>query len=144
VSSVDIAGLDLKAVRDKQGRSICWGSPEPASPDALGSPSAAPRQATAASPAAASPAAPSSPAPAKPVPGKPEPEYKITVEKIVLKGAATFTDEAVSAPPTLLKLSDLAVQVDDVTWPNIRPQFRGDHAAGRGKIRAKGGDRRST
>ena len=38
---------------------------------------------------------------------KGEPEYKITVEKVALKGAATFTDESVSAPPTVLKLSAL-------------------------------------
>ncbi len=106
VSSVDIEGLDLKAVRDKQEQIDLlelMKKPDEAatgasSSNALGSPSAAPRKAT-----------------------KPEPEYKITVEKIALKGGATFTDEAISTPATVLKLGNLAVQVDDVTWPNIRP-----------------------
>ncbi len=76
----------------------------------------------------------------QPAPAKPEPEYKITVEKIALKGGATFTDEAVSAPPTVLKLSDLAVQVDDVTWPNIRPMNLALAVGlpGGGKVSAKG------
>jgi uncharacterized protein involved in outer membrane biogenesis len=146
LSGVDIEGLDLKAVRDKQERIDLLGLAEkPAGPDSLGSPSAAPRKATdplgspSAAPrkatAAATPAAPSSPAPAKP-----EPEYKITVEKIALKGGATFTDESVSAPPTVLKLSALAVQLDDVTWPNIRPMNLAltTNLPGGGKISAKG------
>jgi uncharacterized protein involved in outer membrane biogenesis len=131
LSAVDIEGLDLKAVRDKQERIDLLGLAEkPGGPDSLGSPSAAPRKAT-----AAAPAAPSSPAPAKP-----EPEYKITVEKIALKGGATFTDESVSAPPTVLKLSALAVQLDDVTWPNIRPMNLAltTNLPGGGKVSAKG------
>ncbi|HEX9747720.1 MAG TPA: DUF748 domain-containing protein [Methylomirabilota bacterium] len=143
LSSVDIEGLDLKAVRDKQEKidlleltkksdAAATGT---SSSNALGSPSAAPRKAP-----AASPAAPSSPAPAKPAPTKPEAEYKITVEKIALKGGATFTDEAISAPPTVLKLGDLAVQMDDVTWPNIRPLNLALTMTlpGGGKVSAKG------
>jgi len=124
LSSVDVEGLDLRAVRDKQERIDLLelakkpaGSAAPAasgaSPsNALGSPSAAPRKATAAAPAAPSPAAQASAAPAA---------FKIEVEKVTLKGAATFTDEAISTPPTVLKLSNLALQVDDVTWPAVRP-----------------------
>jgi len=138
LSGVDIEGLDLKAVRDKQEQiDLLELTKKPAEPaagasssKALGSPSAAPRQAT-----AAAPAAPSSPAPAKA-----EPEYKITVEKIAVKGGATFTDESVSAPPTVLKLGNLAVQVDDVTWPNIRPMnlALSTNLPGGGKVSAKG------
>ena len=141
VSTVDIEGLDLKAVRDKQEKIdllALTDKPEPAatgtaSSDSLGSPSAAPRKATAAPPAAPSSAAPSSAKAA-------EPEYKITVEKIALKGGATFTDESVSVPPTQLKLSALAVQVDDVTWPAIRPINLALNAGlpGGGSIGAKG------
>ncbi|MGH7420838.1 MAG: DUF748 domain-containing protein, partial [Candidatus Rokuibacteriota bacterium] len=126
VSSVDIEGLDLKAVRDKQEQiDLLELTEKPAgdgpatgasSSNALGSPSASPRKATA--PDTRAPADPSSTAPTS---SKAAPEYKITVEKIAVKGAATFTDESVSSPPTVLKLSNLALQLDDVTWPSIRP-----------------------
>jgi hypothetical protein len=132
IATVDIEGVDLKAVRDKQERIDLLGLAEkPASPDPLGSPSAAPRTATAAPPAAPGP--PASPA-------KAEPEFKVTVEKVTLKAAATFTDESVSTPPTVLKVSNLAVQLDDVTWPNVRPinlAFSMNPPGG-GKIGAKG------
>jgi len=132
IASVDIEGVDLKAVRDKQERIDLLGLAEkPASPDPLGSPSAAPRKAT-----AAPPAAPGPPAPA----AKAEPEFKVTVEKVTLKAAATFTDESVSVPPTVLKVSNLAVQLDDVTWPNVRPinLAVSMNPPGGGKIGAKG------
>ena len=132
IANVDIEGVDLKAVRDKQERIDLLGLAEkPASPDPLGSPSAAPRKAT-----AAPPAAPGPPAPA----AKAEPEFKVTVEKVTLKAAATFTDESVSTPPTVLKVSNLAVQLDDVTWPNVRPinLTVGLNPPGGGKIGAKG------
>jgi uncharacterized protein DUF748 len=137
ISSVDIEGLDLKAVRDKQEQidlleltkkpEPAGGAPAPATP---AKPSAAP-----AKPATAAPAPPAAPAPAKA-----EPEFKITVEKVTLKGGATFTDEAISTPPTVLKLSNLGVQVDDVTWPNIRPMNLAVAVdlPGGGKVNAKG------
>ncbi|MGH7400483.1 MAG: DUF748 domain-containing protein, partial [Candidatus Rokuibacteriota bacterium] len=138
LSAIDIQGLDLKAVRDKQENiDLLELASKPdaaatgASPsNALGSPSAAPRKAAAASPAAPSP----------PPPAKAEPELKITVEKVTLQGTATFTDESVSAPATVLKVTSLAAQVDDVTWPNVRP-MRLDlsmNPPGGGKIGAKG------
>jgi len=130
IASVDIEGVDLKAVRDKQERIDLLGLAEkPASPDPLGSPSAAPRKATAAPPAAPGPPA-----------AKGEPEFKVTVEKVTLKAAATFTDESVSTPPTVLKVSNLAVQLDDVTWPNVRPinLAVSMNPPGGGKIGAKG------
>src|SRR6266850_693270 len=132
IASVDIEGVDLKAVRDKQERIDLLGLAEkPASPDPLGSPSAAPRKAP-----AAPPAAPGPPVSA----AKAAPEFKVTVEKVTLKAAATFTDESVSTPPTVLKVSNLAVQLDDVTWPNVRPinLTVGLNPPGGGKIGAKG------
>jgi len=140
LSGIDVEGVDLKAMRDKQERiDLLELTKKPggdatgtSSSIALGSPSAAPRQATAPRKApAAAPAAPTPPA---------APDYKITVEKVTLKGAATFTDEAVSAPPTVLKLSNLAVQVDDVTWPNVRPMNLALSVGlpGGGKTSAKG------
>ena len=133
VSSVDIEGLDLKAVRDKQEQIDLLLLTKKDPSNALGSPSAAPRKATAAPPAAPAPPAPAAPARA-------EAEFKITVEKVALKGGATFTDEAISTPATVLKLSNLAVQVDDVTWPNIRPMnlLVAVDLPGGGKVNAKG------
>jgi uncharacterized protein involved in outer membrane biogenesis len=126
ISSVDIEGLDLKAVRDKQEQIDLLELTK--KPDA---PAAAP---------GASKKAPAGPASTPPAPAKPEPEYKITVEKVALKGGATFTDEAISTPATVLKLSNLAVQVDDVTWPNIRPMnlVVAVDLPGGGKVNAKG------
>src|SRR5262249_61506743 len=66
--------------------------------------------------------------------------YKITIEKVALKGSATFTDESVSSPPTVLKIGGLTVQVSDVTWPTARP-MQLDLAMilpGGGKFGAKG------
>ena len=137
ISSVDIEGLDLKAVRDKQEQIDLLEltkKPEPAG--------GAPAPATSAKPSAApaKPAAPAPAPPAAPAPAKAEPEFKITVEKVTLKGGATFTDEAISTPPTVLKLSNLGVQVDDVTWPNIRPMNLAVAVdlPGGGKVNAKG------
>jgi hypothetical protein len=146
LSAIDIEGLDLKAVRDKQEKiDLLELAQKPASSDALGSPSAAPRKATAASPAApnSTPAAqPAAPAPA-PAGGEAKPaapDYKITIEKVGLKGSVTFTDESVSTPPTVLKIGGLTLQVSDVTWPAVRP-MQLDLALilpGGGKFGAKG------
>jgi hypothetical protein len=126
ISSVDIEGLDLKAVRDKQEQiDLLELTKKP------GEPAAAP---------GASKKAPAGPVPAPAAAAKPEPEFKITVEKVALKGGATFTDEAISTPATVLKLSNLAAQVDDVTWPNIRPMNLAVAVdlPGGGKVNAKG------
>jgi uncharacterized protein involved in outer membrane biogenesis len=125
ISSVDIEGLDLKAVRDKQEQiDLLELAKKPGEPAAA---PGAPKKA---------PVGPATP----PAAAKPEPEYKITVEKVALKGGATFTDEAVSTPATVLKLSNLAAQVDDVTWPNIRPMNLAVavELPGGGKVNAKG------
>jgi hypothetical protein len=134
IASVDIEGVDLKAVRDKQERIDLLEltkKPEDAAAAKLAAPPA-----KAPAPAAAKPAPPKPEAP----PAKAEPEFKVTVEKVTLKAAATFTDESVSTPPTVLKVSNLAVQLDDVTWPNVRPinLTVGLNPPGGGKIGAKG------
>ena len=131
ISSVDIEGLDLKAVRDKQLQiDLLELTKKPEDAAATGKPPA---------PSAKAPAPAPAPAPSTP-PAKAEPEFKIAVEKVTLKGGATFTDEAVSAPPTVLKVGDLLVQLDDVTWPNIRPLNLafGATLPGGGKVSAKG------
>ena len=115
LSAVDVEGLDLRAVRDKREEIDLMDlakKPEegkPASP-----PAPAPKPAPKPAPTTASPPAPAA---AK---GESS-DYKITIEKIGVKGLVTFTDESVSTPPTVLKVSDLAIHVDDVTWPAIRP-----------------------
>ena len=145
LSGIDIEGLDLRAVRDKQERiDLLELAQKPASASGPpGSPSAAPRQATAAAPAApgtsgrAGKPAPPAKDEAKPAAA---PDYTITIEKVALKGSATFTDESVSTPPTVLKIGGLTLQVSDVTWPAARP-MQLDLAMvlpGGGKFGAKG------
>src|SRR6266850_8371522 len=134
IASVDIEGVDLKAVRDKQERIDLLELTKKPEDAAAANPAAPPAKTT--------PPAAAKPAPAKPEapPAKAEPEVKVTVEKVTLKAAATFTDESVSTPPTVLKVSNLAVQLDDVTWPNVRPinLAVSMNPPGGGKIGAKG------
>ena len=105
LSSVDVEGLDLKAVRDKQEQI-----------DLLGADQEAGGRAGARRPPRRPPRAsrlPPRPPPLGPRalplrhrrPRRPTPGYKITVEKVTLKGSATFTDESVSSPPTVLKIA---------------------------------------
>ena len=118
LSTVDVEGLDLRAVRDKQEQIDLMdltktpGESKPTSPPAP-APKPSPRPAPKSDPAATN-------APAAAAKGE-SPDYKITIEKIGVKGVVTFTDESVSTPPTVLKVTDLDVKVDDVTWPAIRP-----------------------
>ena len=91
---MDIEGLDLKAVRDKQLQiDLLELTKKPEDAPATGKPPA---------PSAKAPAPAPAPALSTP-PAKAEPEFKIAVAKVTLKGGATFTDEAVSAPPTVLR-----------------------------------------
>src|SRR6266481_4093140 len=118
LSSVDIEGLDLKAVRDKQEQiDLLELTKKPA-----GAAAPAPAASGKPAPAAKPPAAGAAGAPAPSPPAAPaDAGYKITVEKVTLKGSATFTDESVSSPPTVLKIAGLNLQVSDVTWPAARP-----------------------
>jgi uncharacterized protein involved in outer membrane biogenesis len=125
LSTIDIQGLDLKAVRDKQQNiDLLELTKKPDSTAVAPVPTAATK----------------TPAPAPAPPAQAEPEFKITVEKITLDGVATFTDESVSAPATVLKVSSLAARVDDVTWPNVRPMnlALSMNPPGGGRIGAKG------
>ncbi|HYB70860.1 MAG TPA: DUF748 domain-containing protein, partial [Candidatus Bathyarchaeia archaeon] len=130
LSGIDIDGLDLKAVRDKQEKiDLLELTQKPAG--AAAAPAAPKPPATQSKSAAPTPEA-------KPAP--PAPEFKIGIEKVALKGSATFTDESVSSPPTVLKIGGLTVQVGDVTWPAVRP-MQLDVAMmlpGGGKLAAKG------
>ncbi len=140
LSSVDIEGLDLRAVRDKREQIDLLDltkKPAAASAPASSEPAAAHKPAPAAKvPAAGAAGTPAAPAPAPPA----DAGYKITVEKVALKGSATFTDEAISSPPTVLKIGGLTLQLGDVTWPAARP-MQLDLAMvlpGGGKFGAKG------
>jgi hypothetical protein len=140
LSGVDIEGLDLRAVRDKQEEiDLLELAKKPEEDKASGPavvtrapPSKAPGTPSAAPPKAAAPRAPATPAGPT--------EYRITIEKVSVRGTATFTDESVSSPPTVLKLTDLALQVDDVTWPAARPMnlALAMGLPGGGKFNAKG------
>jgi len=89
LSGIDIDGLDLKAVRDKQEKiDLLELTQKPAG--AAAAPAAPKPPATQSKSAAPTPEA-------KPAP--PAPEFKIGIEKVALKGSATFTDESVSSPP---------------------------------------------
>ncbi|HEY7651857.1 MAG TPA: DUF748 domain-containing protein [Methylomirabilota bacterium] len=129
LSSVDIDGLDLRAVRDRQERIDLLD---------LAKKPEVPASAPASTPAR-KPAPPPTPARVEAKPAA-APDYKITIEKVALRGSATFTDEAISSPPTVLKIGGLTVQVSDVTWPMARP-MQLDLAMtlpGGGKFGAKG------
>src|SRR5260370_512424 len=140
LSSVEIEGRDLRAVRDKREQIDLLDltkKPAAASAAASSEPAAAHKPAPAAKvPAAGAAGTPAAPAPAPPA----DAGYKITVEKVALKGSATFTDEAISSPPTVLKIGGLTLQLGDVTWPAARP-MQLDLALllpGGGKFGAKG------
>jgi len=140
LSTIDVEGLDLRAVRDKQERIDLLdltkkpdeaGAGAPVRGASVPSKPVAPARTPAGAPAPAPPGGEAKPA---------APDYKITIEKVTLKGSATFTDESVSAPPTVLKIGGLTLQVTDVTWPAARPMHL-DLALilpGGGKFGAKG------
>jgi len=92
LAAVEIDGVDLRAHRDRAGRIDLEGLAGPA-------PSATP---------AAAPA------------GPPPPTPKITIERLVLKGAAALTDDTVS-PAVKLALRDIAVTLEHLTWPGPAP-----------------------
>ena len=140
LSAIDIEGLDLKAVRDKQERiDLLDLTKKPDEAGAAAPARGAPAPSKPAAPAKAPAAAPA-PAPAGGAAKPAEPDYKITIEKVALKGSATFTDESVSTPPTVLTIGGLTLLVSDVTWPATRP-MQLDLAMilpGGGKFGAKG------
>ncbi len=72
---------------------------------------------------------------------KAEPEFKITVEKVTLKGGATFTDEAVSTPADGAEGEQpggAARRRDVAEHPAHQPRVRPSTLPGGGKVNAKG------
>jgi uncharacterized protein involved in outer membrane biogenesis len=101
LAALEVDGLDLSAVRDRQGQIDLLALARP--------PSAAP-----AAPAPPTPA----PAAAASAPARP---MAITVERVALThGRVALRDEAV-APVTTLVLGDIAATVTNVTWPATAP-----------------------
>ena len=100
LNSVELAGLDAKVRRDKNGQidivAVAKGREEPAPP-------AAPRPATARPPAA-------------PRSAPPPPSWKITVERTKVTGKAQYSDETVS-PTVQLPVNNLDIRFDNFTWP---------------------------
>ena len=102
LAALEVEGLDLTAVRDRQGQIDLL---------ALAGPPGVPPGPAPTTPPAAAPVAP--PAAAAPM--------KILVERVALtRGRVALRDEAV-APVTTLALSDVAVTVTNFTWPNTTP-----------------------
>ena len=94
LGEVEVAGMDLRAVRDPQGTIDLLGLATP--------------------PAGAGEAGP---APAAPGGGAP---WRIALDRFSLaRGTATFEDRAVS-PTTVLPVTDLAVTAESLTWPAVR------------------------
>jgi len=118
LAAVEIDGLDLRGRRDRAGRIDLLGlaEPAPASPAAVPSPRATP--AAVPSPSATPAAAP--PPSAAAAPSGPPPVPRITIERLVLKGAAALTDESVK-PAARLALRDIAVTLEHLTWPGPAP-----------------------
>ena len=108
---IELEGLDLRAVRDVQGRIDLL---DLAAPPAQGGQPAAP----APPPATATPAPPPPPATSAPAkPATPAGEWRLALDRFVLaKGTATFDDHAVT-PNTSLVLSDLAITGERLSWP---------------------------
>ena len=101
LAAVEIDGLDLRSRRDRAGRIDLLGLAEPA-------------------PTAPAAAPPPSAIPAAAPGGPPPPVPRITIERLVLKGAAALTDESVK-PAATLALRDIAVTLEHLTWPGAAP-----------------------
>lgn len=95
LAAVEIDGLDLRARRDRAGRIDLLGLAAPA-------------------PAAAAPAA------AAASQAAPAPQLKISVDRVVLRGAAALTDDTVR-PAARLGVRDIAINLEHLTWPGPAP-----------------------
>jgi len=138
LASVELEGLDLTIIRDKQGRIdlLALAGGGGSAPPSKGSPPSATPPAKASAPTAKT-SAPSAPPPAAP-PAEPATSeqrrpaqvaveqaaamvIRVAVERVALaKARATFKDEAVS-PTTTLTLSDLSATVTGLVWPGPKP-----------------------
>jgi uncharacterized protein involved in outer membrane biogenesis len=127
LAAVEVDGLDLKGVRDKQGQIDLLALAKPpassaATPSPAGSKAAGAKAAT--KPAATAPAT-TSPGPSTPVsPTTPEAApttFKLAADRIALThGLVTLRDEDVS-PVTTLPVKDITVTVTNFTWPDAAP-----------------------
>jgi Domain of Unknown Function (DUF748) len=108
LAALKVDGLDLSAVRDRQGQIDLLALTKPA-------------DATTA-PAPASPPPPATPgATAAPPPSAPATQLRFAVERVALaKARVTLRDEAVT-PVTTLTVGDIAATVTNVTWPGTTP-----------------------
>lgn len=124
LAALELDGLDLKGVRDKQGQIDLLALAKPPADAAPAQPAGKPTRPTAAAPVKSSAsAAPATPAPgATPPPAAPAtPAMKIAVERIALtRGLVTLRDEGVS-PVTTLPVKDITVTVTNFTWPDTAP-----------------------
>jgi uncharacterized protein involved in outer membrane biogenesis len=126
LASLEMDGLDLKGVRDRQGQIDLLAlarAPADASTSAAPSPAAKPPRSAPAPPSGPAPAP--GPATTTPLPAggtaPPATAMKIAVERITLThGHVALRDEAV-APVTTLALSDIAATVTNFTWPDTAP-----------------------
>jgi hypothetical protein len=124
LASLELDGLDLKGVRDRQGQIdlLALARPPADTAPSTAPPAATPPRAATPAPARAGTTPAPGPAPAPtPAAGPPAPAVKIAVERIALThGLVTLRDEGVS-PVTTLAVSDIAVTVTNFTWPDTAP-----------------------
>ncbi len=105
LAALEVDGLDLTAVRDRQGQIDLLALAKP--PDAATAP--------------ASPPPPATPAPAPPAASAPATQLRLAVERVALtKARVALRDEAVT-PVTTLTVGDIAATVTNVTWPGTTP-----------------------
>jgi uncharacterized protein involved in outer membrane biogenesis len=109
LAALEADGLDLSAVRDRQGVIDLLSLAK--TPDA----------ATAPAPASPTPPATSATTPAPPATSAPATQLRFAVERVTLtKARVALRDEAVT-PVTTLIVGDIAATVTNVTWPGTAP-----------------------
>ena len=109
LAALEADGLDLSAVRDRQGQIDLLALAKP--PDA------------ATAPAPASPPPPATPAPTSTPPdaSAPATQLRFAIERVALtKARVALRDEAVT-PVTTLTVADIGATVTNVTWPGTTP-----------------------
>jgi uncharacterized protein involved in outer membrane biogenesis len=107
LAALEVDGLDLSAVRDRQGQIDVLALVKPA--DAATAPAPPPPPATQA------------PTPAPPTASAPATQLRFAVERVALtKARVALRDEAVT-PVTTLTVGDIAATVTNVTWPGSAP-----------------------
>jgi uncharacterized protein involved in outer membrane biogenesis len=120
VESIELEGLEARAVRDREGRIDLVqlaGAGVPAPAAAAGQP--APTGATSVPVSPSPPAA--APAPGAGAPSTAAQPWRISLDRFALtRGTATFEDLA-TEPDTRLVLADLAAAARRITWPSTGP-----------------------